>query len=118
MPSGLQDGGTSSRPRVYVWRGERASDEDAALATELAARLDPYAGEGSAPMEVLQVREGAEPLPIWRWLGGHKAHDNEADFLAHSRLFKCSNERGIPSAVTRSSVVSLSLKGRTHSCIR
>lgn len=93
MPSGLLDGGTSSRPRVYVWRGDRAADEEAELAAELAPRLDPYAGEGK--VEVLQVREGSEPPQFWRWLGGHKEYDHEADFLLHSRLFKCSNEKGI-----------------------
>ncbi|KAG8172315.1 hypothetical protein JTE90_012020 [Oedothorax gibbosus] len=44
----------------------------------------------------LQVlNEGEEPENFfWVALGGHKPYDKDAKFMNHTRLFRCSNEKG------------------------
>ena len=41
------------------------------------------------------LNEGEEPNNFfWVGLGGKKPYDTEAPYLDHSRLFRCSNEKG------------------------
>lgn len=44
---------------------------------------------------IVTVAEGEEPDNFfWVGLGGKAPYDEEADFLQHVRLFRCSNEKG------------------------
>lgn len=41
------------------------------------------------------VREGEEPENFfWIGIGGRKAYDKDAVYMRHTRLFRCSNEKG------------------------
>lgn len=41
------------------------------------------------------VREGEEPENFfWIGIGGRKAYDKDAGYMRHTRLFRCSNEKG------------------------
>lgn len=43
---------------------------------------------------VLQIDEGHEPALFWEALGGKKKYDQDAGFMKHTRLFRCTNEKG------------------------
>ena len=45
-------------------------------------------------LQVSVIREGHEPDVFWEALGGKKKYDTEADFMQHTRLFRCTNEKG------------------------
>lgn len=75
---------------VYVWIGSEADEDDVRLAEELARSL-----YGSMEYSIVTVAEGEEPDNFfWVGLGGKAPYDEEADFLQHVRLFRCSNEKG------------------------
>ncbi|KAH9365345.1 hypothetical protein HPB48_022725 [Haemaphysalis longicornis] len=75
---------------VYVWIGNEADEDDVRLAEELARSL-----YGSMEYSIVTVAEGEEPENFfWVGLGGKAPYDEEADFLQHVRLFRCSNEKG------------------------
>ena len=40
------------------------------------------------------VKEGEEEETFWECLGGRKKYDTDGDFLQHTRLFRCTNEKG------------------------
>ena len=41
------------------------------------------------------VREGEEPENFfWIGIGGRKPYDKDAEYMRHTRLFRCSNEKG------------------------
>merc|ERR1711915_933768 len=64
--------------------------EEAAVAEEIAYNL--YDRDNFS-LQVLN--EGEEPENFfWVGLGEKKPYDKEADFMRHTRLFRCSNEKG------------------------
>lgn len=40
------------------------------------------------------LKEGEETDQFWTALGGKKKYDRDADFINHTRLFRCTNEKG------------------------
>jgi len=75
---------------VYVWIGSKADPEEAVVAEEIAYNL--YDRDNFS-LQVLN--EGEEPENFfWVGLGEKKPYDKEADFMAFTRLFRCSNEKG------------------------
>ncbi|XP_065310343.2 protein flightless-1 isoform X2 [Dermacentor albipictus] len=75
---------------VYVWIGSKADEDDVRLAEELARSL-----YGAMEYSIVTIDEGEEPENFfWVGLGGKAPYDDEADFLQHARLFRCSNEKG------------------------
>uniref|UniRef100_T1J3P6 Gelsolin-like domain-containing protein n=1 Tax=Strigamia maritima TaxID=126957 RepID=T1J3P6_STRMM len=74
---------------VYSWIGKKA-DADMCRLTEDIARntfQDNYCHQ--------VINEGEEPENFfWVGLGGKKPYDTNAIYMQHSRLFRCSNEKG------------------------
>ncbi|XP_064101883.1 protein flightless-1-like [Macrobrachium nipponense] len=75
---------------VYVWLGEKSDDEEGRLAEDTAqAMYDPE------KYSLQVVREGEEPENFfWIGIGGCKPYDKDAEYMRHTRLFRCSNEKG------------------------
>lgn len=75
---------------VYVWIGSKASTDDIRLIGEIADEMF------NSPWISLQIiNEGEEPDNFfWVALGGKKPYETNADFMAYTRLFRCSNEKG------------------------
>jgi hypothetical protein len=75
---------------VYIWLGQNSNLDDAKAAEEIVKTL--YDQERFS-LQILN--EGTEPQNFfWVGLNGQKAYDKEALFMDHSRLFRCSNEKG------------------------
>ncbi|KAG8229578.1 hypothetical protein J437_LFUL010169 [Ladona fulva] len=76
---------------VYIWIGNKSDPDEAGLAEEIAREM--YGGEDRLGLQVIQ--EGSEPENFfWVALGGRAPYEKDANFMLHSRLFRCSNERG------------------------
>lgn len=75
---------------VYVWLGEKSDEEEGRLAEETAQEMyDPE------KYSLQVVREGEEPENFfWIGIGGRKQYDKDAEYMRHTRLFRCSNEKG------------------------
>ncbi|KAK3858495.1 hypothetical protein Pcinc_035323 [Petrolisthes cinctipes] len=75
---------------VYVWLGEKSDEEESRLAEEIAQEMyDPE------KYSLQVVREGEEPENFfWIGIGGRKPYDHDAAYMKHTRLFRCSNEKG------------------------
>lgn len=56
------------------------------MATELINR--------DSDFNVLPIDEGEEPSLFWEALGGKKKYARDAKFMEHTRLFRCTNEKG------------------------
>ncbi|XP_022093580.1 protein flightless-1 homolog isoform X2 [Acanthaster planci] len=78
-----------SKGIVYTWIGNKADPEMARIAEELA--YDMFDDTHSFQL----LSEGEEPENFW-WvaLGGQRKYDEDAYYMHHSRLFRCSNEKG------------------------
>ncbi len=75
---------------VYVWLGDKADEGDARAAEDIAQAL--YDPERFS-LQILN--EGEEPNNFfWVGLNGKKPYDKDAPYMEHSRLFRCSNEKG------------------------
>lgn len=75
---------------VYVWIGSKSDEDEAKLTEELANKL--YDTETHS---IQVLNEGEEPENFfWVALGGKKPYDTDANFMNHTRLFRCSNEKG------------------------
>ncbi|XP_015604382.1 protein flightless-1 [Cephus cinctus] len=75
---------------VYVWIGSKADPDEARLIEEIAEKMF------NNPWISLQVlNEGEEPDNFfWVGLGGKKPYDTDAEYMNHTRLFRCSNNKG------------------------
>uniref|UniRef100_A0A8D9FFC5 Protein flightless-1 n=1 Tax=Cacopsylla melanoneura TaxID=428564 RepID=A0A8D9FFC5_9HEMI len=75
---------------VYVWLGRESDPEDVKLIEELAEDMF------NNPWVSLQIlNEGEEPDNFfWVGLGGKKPYETVGEFMKHTRLFRCSNEKG------------------------
>lgn len=76
---------------VYVWIGSKADPDEERAGEELVKHM--------FDMETTSVQvlnEGEEPDNFfWAGLtGGKKPYDADAEYMRHSRLFRCSNEKG------------------------
>jgi hypothetical protein len=82
----FETGGTGI---VYIWIGSQATQEEAIHAEQMGRSMF-----DSTYSNVL-IQEGAEPENFfWVALGGRKDYETDANFMKHSRLFRCSNEKG------------------------
>ncbi|XP_046402839.1 protein flightless-1 [Ischnura elegans] len=76
---------------VYIWIGSKSDTDEAGLVEEIAREM--YGGEDGLGLQV--IHEGSEPENFfWVGLGGRGPYEKDATFMLHSRLFRCSNERG------------------------
>lgn len=75
-------------PILYVWIGAEADEDEARLAEEIAIKKfdDSYT--------VSIMNEGEETELFWSALGGSKPFDHDSSFMAFTRLFRCSNDKG------------------------
>ncbi|XP_033631198.1 protein flightless-1 homolog [Asterias rubens] len=78
-----------SKGIVYTWIGSKADPDMAHVTEELA--YDMFDDTHSFQL----LSEGEEPENFW-WvaLGGQRKYDESAYYMHHSRLFRCSNEKG------------------------
>ncbi|PSN45747.1 Protein flightless-1 [Blattella germanica] len=75
---------------VYVWIGSQADPDEARLIVDIAEEMFNNAWIGFQTLN-----EGEEPDNFfWVGLGGRKEYEKNADFMNHTRLFRCSNEKG------------------------
>lgn len=83
-------GGEEDSGIVYVWLGEKSDTEEARLTEEIADEMfDPE------KYSLQVVREGEEPENFfWIGIGGKKNYDTDAEYMQHTRLFRCSNDKG------------------------
>ncbi|CAL4062789.1 unnamed protein product [Meganyctiphanes norvegica] len=75
---------------AYVWLGEKSDEEEGRLCEEIAQEMyDPE------KYSLQVVREGEEPENFfWVGIAGRKPYDTIAEYMQHTRLFRCSNEKG------------------------
>lgn len=74
---------------VYIWIGSQTSQEEAIHAEQMGRTMF----ESSYSNVV--INEGSEPENFfWVALGGKDEYEANADFMKHSRLFRCSNAKG------------------------
>uniref|UniRef100_A0A6I8PQP3 Protein flightless-1 homolog n=1 Tax=Xenopus tropicalis TaxID=8364 RepID=A0A6I8PQP3_XENTR len=74
---------------VYTWVGRAADPDEAKLSEDIMNHMfdDTYSKQ--------VINEGEEPENFfWVGIGGQKAYDEDADYMKHARLFRCSNEKG------------------------
>uniref|UniRef100_UPI00398F7FAA protein flightless-1 homolog n=1 Tax=Pristiophorus japonicus TaxID=55135 RepID=UPI00398F7FAA len=74
---------------VYTWVGRAADPDEAKLAEEIMNNMfdETYSKQ--------VINEGEEPENFfWVGIGGEKQYDEDAEYMKHSRLFRCSNEKG------------------------
>ncbi|KAI6241750.1 hypothetical protein M3Y99_00338000 [Aphelenchoides fujianensis] len=76
--------------RLYVWIGSKADGYYHELIQSVASKLLNHDDE----YEEVTIREGEETEEFWRNIGGRKKYSKDADFMNHTRLFRCSNEKG------------------------
>ncbi|XP_067912198.1 protein flightless-1 homolog [Heterodontus francisci] len=74
---------------VYTWVGRAADPDEAKLAEDIMNNMfdETYSKQ--------VINEGEEPENFfWVGIGGEKQYDEDAEYMKHSRLFRCSNEKG------------------------
>lgn len=76
--------------KVYVWIGSKSNVTHHELAEQIAKELINRNDE----FPVVVVKEGEEDNTFWECLGGKKKYDTDGEFLQHTRLFRCTNEKG------------------------
>ncbi|XP_062999669.1 protein flightless-1 homolog [Elgaria multicarinata webbii] len=80
---------TDNQGIVYTWVGRAADPDEAKLAEDIMNHMfdDSYSKQ--------VINEGEEPENFfWVGIGAQKSYDGDADYMKHSRLFRCSNEKG------------------------
>ncbi|XP_023600839.1 protein flightless-1 homolog isoform X4 [Myotis lucifugus] len=74
---------------VYAWVGRASDPDEAKLAEDILNTMF----EASYSKQV--ISEGEEPENFfWVGLGTQKPYDDDAEYMKHTRLFRCSNEKG------------------------
>lgn len=76
---------------IYVWIGSKSIQSEAKLAEEIAKEKFSI---NCTQLSVIVIQEGHEPDEFWLALGGKHPYETDASFMHHSRLFKCSNDKG------------------------
>uniref|UniRef100_A0A8C4DR06 Protein flightless-1 homolog n=1 Tax=Dicentrarchus labrax TaxID=13489 RepID=A0A8C4DR06_DICLA len=80
---------TDNQGIVYTWVGRAADPDEAKLAEDIMNCMfdDTYSKQ--------VINEGEEPENFfWVGIGSQKQYDEDADYMKHARLFRCSNEKG------------------------
>ncbi|XP_059991592.1 protein flightless-1 homolog isoform X6 [Lagenorhynchus albirostris] len=74
---------------VYAWVGRASDPDEAKLAEDILNSMF----EASYSKQV--INEGGEPENFfWVGIGAQKPYDDDAEYMKHTRLFRCSNEKG------------------------
>uniref|UniRef100_A0A8D1BAI0 Protein flightless-1 homolog n=1 Tax=Sus scrofa TaxID=9823 RepID=A0A8D1BAI0_PIG len=74
---------------VYAWVGRASDPDEAKLAEDILNSMF----EASYSKQV--INEGEEPENFfWVGIGAQKPYDDDAEYMKHTRLFRCSNEKG------------------------
>ncbi|XP_040830440.1 protein flightless-1 homolog isoform X3 [Ochotona curzoniae] len=74
---------------VYAWVGRASDPEEAKLAEDILNTMF------DATYSKQVINEGEEPENFfWVGLGAQKPYDDDAEYMKHTRLFRCSNEKG------------------------
>ncbi|KAB1266484.1 Protein flightless-1-like protein [Camelus dromedarius] len=74
---------------VYAWVGRASDPDEAKLAEDILNSMF----EASYSKQV--INEGEEPENFfWVGIGAQKPYDEDAEYMKHTRLFRCSNEKG------------------------
>ncbi|KAK1877460.1 Protein flightless-1 like [Dissostichus eleginoides] len=80
---------TDNQGIVYTWVGRAADPDEAKLSEDIMNSMfdDTYSKQ--------VINEGEEPENFfWVGIGSQKEYDEDADYMKHARLFRCSNEKG------------------------
>ncbi|XP_068574594.1 protein flightless-1 homolog [Cebidichthys violaceus] len=80
---------TDNQGIVYTWVGRAADPDEAKLAEDIMNCMfdETYSKQ--------VINEGEEPENFfWVGIGSQKEYDEDADYMKHARLFRCSNEKG------------------------
>ncbi|KAJ3600913.1 hypothetical protein NHX12_031886 [Muraenolepis orangiensis] len=80
---------TDNQGIVYTWVGRAADPDEAKLSEDIMNSMfdDTYSKQ--------VINEGEEPENFfWVGIGSQKQYDEDADYMKHARLFRCSNEKG------------------------
>uniref|UniRef100_A0A3B3CSC8 FLII actin remodeling protein n=1 Tax=Oryzias melastigma TaxID=30732 RepID=A0A3B3CSC8_ORYME len=80
---------TDNQGIVYTWVGRAADPDEAKLAEDIMNSMfdETYSKQ--------VINEGEEPENFfWVGIGSQKAYDEDAEYMKHARLFRCSNEKG------------------------
>ncbi|XP_070778826.1 protein flightless-1 homolog isoform X2 [Enoplosus armatus] len=80
---------TDNQGIVYTWVGRAGDPDEAKLAEDIMNCMfdDTYSKQ--------VINEGEEPENFfWVGIGSQKQYDEDADYMKHARLFRCSNEKG------------------------
>ncbi|ERE67715.1 putative protein flightless-1 like protein [Cricetulus griseus] len=74
---------------VYAWVGRASDPDEAKLAEDILNSMF----DASYSKQV--INEGEEPENFfWVGIGAQKPYDDDAEYMKHTRLFRCSNEKG------------------------
>ncbi|XP_021103247.1 protein flightless-1 homolog isoform X2 [Heterocephalus glaber] len=74
---------------VYAWVGRASDPDEAKLAEDILNTMF----DVSYSKQV--INEGEEPENFfWVGIGAQKPYDDDAEYMKHTRLFRCSNEKG------------------------
>ncbi|XP_020033034.1 protein flightless-1 homolog isoform X2 [Castor canadensis] len=74
---------------VYAWVGRASDPDEAKLAEDILNTMF----DASYSKQV--INEGEEPENFfWVGMGAQKPYDDDAEYMKHTRLFRCSNEKG------------------------
>ncbi|KAF7636898.1 hypothetical protein Mgra_00003638 [Meloidogyne graminicola] len=81
---------------IYVWKGCKCDPYFYKIAEEVAIQL---VKKDLNNFSLQIIEEGNEPQLFWKTLGEeatnkNKKYDKNADFMKHTRLFRCTNEKG------------------------
>ena len=77
-----------SNDKVYVWKGNKCNIEEALHAENIAQHM------ATGNKSLHDVTEGEESQDFWLDIGGKKVYEKRAEYMNHSRLFRCSNGTG------------------------
>lgn len=89
-PSNQQSSITSSK--LYIWIGSKSIQSERDVAKSIAEKkfnLPP-----DSELEVITIDEGEEHEEFWNLLNGKQDYDTDVSFMQHTRLFRCSNDKG------------------------
>lgn len=81
-----------NRSQIYVWVGAKATSREEIIAREIASENFSLFEETKHVVHV--IREGKEPETFWSYIGGKRDYETDSEFMIHSRLFRCSNDKG------------------------
>lgn len=77
---------------VYVWLGKDSDPREHEFARQVASDL--VVRDDDNDFRIVEVAEGEENEEFWRVLGGKKKYETDSSFVKHTRLFRCTNEKG------------------------